>query len=404
MKVLVFNSGSSSIKYQLFDTVNANEKRLAKGIIERIGCAGAQLTHESCGGCEYKLKTQIQNHDEGIKLVIKALTDPENGAIKSVKEINAIGHRVVHGGGIAKPVIIDDKFKAEYKKLLNLAPLHNPPALLGMEACERLMPGIPQVAVFDTAFHQTIPRAAYTYALPKDLCRKHKIRRYGFHGTSHKYVAYRAAEITGKDLAKSKIITCHLGNGASVTAIKNGYSIDTSMGLTPLEGTPMGTRCGSVDPAIIQFLMDREDMSIQAVMHILNKRSGVLGISGVSSDFRDLEHEMKQGNQDAGLAIDVFVHYVKKIIGSYVAVLNGLDILVFTAGLGENSCYVREKICEDMDYFGLMLDRNANNVRGEERIVSTKDSPVLILVVPTNEELMIVKETKVLLEAAGEVS
>ncbi|KUO52415.1 MAG: acetate kinase [Desulfitibacter sp. BRH_c19] len=397
MKVLIVNSGSSSIKYQMFDM--ENESVLAKGLVERIGLEGALITYQAAGQDKYILETEIPNHEIGIKFVVESLTDAQHGVIRSMDEINAVGHRAVHGGVIAESVLIDDRIKEEFEKLFSLAPLHNPPGLMGMNACEKLMPNIPQVAVFDTAFHQTMSPSAYTYALPKGICEKHKIRRYGFHGTSHKFVARRAAEITGLDLNNSKIVTCHLGNGASITAVKNGKSVDTSMGLTPLEGLVMGTRCGNIDPAIVPFLMEKENLNIDQINQLMNKKSGVFGVSGVSSDFRDLEAAIEEGNTDAQLAIDVYIHCAKKIIGAYAAVLNGVDILVFTAGLGENSGAIREKICENMDYLGINIDLEINKIRGEEKVVSTIDSSTKVVVVPTNEELMIARETKEVLES-----
>ncbi|MEW6623303.1 MAG: acetate kinase [Bacillota bacterium] len=391
MKVLVVNSGSSSIKYQLFNM--ENEEVLAKGLVERIGLDGAMITHQPMGREKYRLETSIPSHEVGIRLVIDALTDERHGVISDLKQINAVGHRAVHGGIIAKSVLIDDALKKEYERLFSLAPLHNPPGLMGMEACEKMLPGIPQVAVFDTAFHQTMPPASYTYALPKELCEKYQIRRYGFHGTSHKYVAQRAAKLLDKKLERCKIVTCHLGNGASITAIKNGKSIDTSMGFTPLEGLVMGTRCGSIDPAIVPFLIEKEKYTYEQVSQLMNKKSGVMGISGISSDFRDIENAAEKGNEDALLAIDVFVHYVKKYIGAYAAVMNGLDAIVFTAGLGENSPNIRKKICSEMDYLGLKLDEQKNSIRGQEKIISADNSPKLICVIPTNEELMIARET-----------
>lgn len=397
MKILVVNSGSSSIKYQMFDM--ENESVLAKGLIERIGLEGAVISHQATGQDKYVLKTKIANHEVGIRLVVESLTDAKHGVIKDMHEIDAVGHRAVHGGVIASTVLIDGRIKEEYEKLFSLAPLHNPPGLMGMKACEKLMPGIPQVAVFDTAFHQTMPPSAYTYALPKEICERHKIRRYGFHGTSHKFVAQRAAEIVGLDISSSKMVTCHLGNGASVTAIENGKSVDTSMGLTPLEGVVMGTRCGNIDPAIVPFLMEKESLNTDQVSQLMNKKSGVFGVSGVSSDFRDLEAAVEEGNADAQLAIDVYVHSVKKLIGAYTAVLNGIDVLVFTAGLGENSGAIRSKICENMDYLGIKIDSELNKTRGEEKIISTTESTTKVVVVPTNEELMIARETKEVVES-----
>jgi len=375
------------------------EEVLAKGLIERIGMEGASIAHQPIGRDSYVLETDIPNHDVGIKLAVEALLDENHGVIGSMEEINAVGHRVVHGGVMAESVLITDKIKEELKKLFTLAPLHNPPGLMGVEACEKLIPGISQVAVFDTAFHQTMPPAAYTYALPKELCEKHKIRRYGFHGTSHKFVSQRAAEVAGVDLNNSKMITCHLGNGASITAVKDGEAVDTSMGLTPLEGLVMGTRCGLIDPAIVPFLMDMENLTADQVSNLMNKKSGVLGVSGVSSDFRDLKTASEEGNKDAQLAIDVYVHYAKKLIGSYASVLNGVDVLVFTAGVGENSIDIREKICDNMDYLGIKIDKEANNIRGQEKIVSASDSKVKVVVIPTNEELVIARDTKKVVEA-----
>ena len=392
VKILVVNSGSSSIKYQLFDMIK--EEVLAKGLVERIGMEGALIAHQPAGKDKYVLETEIKNHETGIKLAVEALLDKNHGVIGSMEEINAVGHRVVHGGVIAKSVLITDETKEEFRKLFSLAPLHNPPGLMGIEACEKLMPGIPQAAVFDTAFHQTMPPAAYTYALPKELCEKYKIRRYGFHGTSHKFVSERAAKVAGVSLNDSKIITCHLGNGASITAVKDGKSVDTSMGLTPLEGSVMGTRCGTIDPAIVTFLMDMENLTTDQVSNLMNKKSGFLGMSGISSDFRDLWAAIEQGNEDAQLAVDVYVHYAKKLIGSYAAVLNGVDVLVFTAGLGENVSYIREKICENMDYLGIKIDKEANKICGQEKIISADDSKVKVVVIPTNEELVIARDTK----------
>ena len=397
MKVLVVNSGSSSIKYQLFDMTK--EEVLAKGLVERIGMEGAVITHQPAGQSKHVLKTEIPNHEVGIKLVVEALLDKDHGVIGSMNEINATGHRVVHGGVMAESVLINDETKEELIKLFSLAPLHNPPGIMGIDACEKLMPGLPQVAVFDTAFHQTMPPTAYTYALPKELCEKHKIRRYGFHGTSHKFVSQRAAEVVGVNLDSSKMITCHLGNGASIAAVKDGKSVDTSMGLTPLEGLVMGTRCGLIDPAVVPFLMEKENLTADQISNLMNKKSGVLGISGLSSDFRDIETAAAQGDMASQLALDVYVHYAKKLIGSYVAVLNGVDVLVFTAGLGENSGYIREKICEDMDYLGIKIDKEVNDFRGQERVISTSDSKVKVVVIPTNEELVIARDTKEIVEA-----
>lgn len=393
MKILVLNCGSSSIKYQLYDMTN--EGVLAKGLVERIGLEGARLIHKPNGKDDFTLEREIPDHEVGIKLVIEALIDNDHGVLDSIDEIGAVGHRTVHGGDkFSDSVLITEEVKKQLQDLIELAPLHNPPGLMGIKACEKLLPGVKQVGVFDTAFHQTMPAYSYTYALPYDLCLKYKIRRYGFHGTSHKYVSMRAAKLAGKDITNTKIITCHLGNGASVCAIKNGRVIDTSMGFTPLEGLIMGTRCGSIDPAIVPFLMEKENLSVGEINDLMNKNSGVMGISGVSSDFRDLEKAASEGNKRAQLALDVFIHYVKKTIGSYVAVLNGLDMLVFTAGLGENSGYIREKICKDLDYLGIEIDEKRNKCRGEEKVISCENSPVIVIVVPINEELMIARDTK----------
>lgn len=392
MKVLVLNCGSSSVKYQLINM--DDESVLAKGLVERIGLSGAVLTHRPSHKEKKVIMGEIPNHTVAIQMVMDALVHPEYGVISSMKEINAVGHRVVHGGSIfPQSTLIDAKAKEEIKSLFNIAPLHNPPAYVGIEAAEKVLPGVPMVAVFDTSFHQTMPPEAYLYSLPYELYEKYGIRKYGFHGISHKYVSQRAAEIIGRPLEELKMITCHLGNGASITAIDGGKSIDTSMGFTPLEGLTMGTRCGNLDPAIVTFLEEQEGLSFREVNELLNKKSGVLGISGVSSDFRDIEEAAKQGNKRAQLALDVFAHDVKKYIGSYAAILNGLDVLVFTAGLGENSIEMREKICQKLDFLGIKLDPEKNRVRGEEAEVQAADSRVRILVIPTNEELLIARDT-----------
>ncbi|MBZ4687155.1 MAG: Acetate kinase [Clostridiales bacterium] len=397
MKVLVLNCGSSSIKYKMFNM--SNEVVLASGLVERIGMDGSKLIHKPTDKDKYQFEVDIPNHEVGINLILNALIDETHGVLNSMDEIDAIGHRTVHGGDkFSDSVLIDESVKQKLEDLIDLAPLHNPPGLMGINACERLLPNVPQVGVFDTAFHQTMPAASYTYALPYELCQKHKIRRYGFHGTSHKYVAYRAAELTGKDIKNCKIITCHLGNGASISAINNGKVMDTSMGFTPLEGLVMGTRCGLIDPAIIPFVMEKENLTTRKINELINKKSGVLGISGISSDFRDLEEAAQNGNERAQLALDVFTHVVKKTIGSYVAILNGVDVLVFTAGLGENSIYIREKICEGMNYLGITISKQKNNVRGEERIISKEGASTKVVIVPTNEELMIARDTKRIIE------
>ncbi|WP_227766732.1 acetate/propionate family kinase [Zhaonella formicivorans] len=397
MKVLVLNCGSSSIKYQLFNM--EDESVLAKGLVERIGLQGAVLTHRPSGKEKKVIAADIPDHSVGIKMVLEAMVHPEHGVLTKMEEIDAVGHRVAHGGSIfPKSALIDAQAKESIKSLFNIAPLHNPPAYLGIEAVEKALPGVPMVAVFDTSFHQTMPPAAYMYSLPYELYEKYGLRKYGFHGTSHKYVAYRAAALLNRPIEELKIITCHLGNGASITAIDGGKSIDTSMGFTPLEGLTMGTRCGDLDPAIVTFLEEQEGLSCSEVNNLLNKKSGVLGISGVSSDFRDIEEAAAQGNKRAQLALDVFAHDVKKYIGAYAAALNGLDVIVFTAGLGENSPEMREKICKDMEFFGIKLDGTKNKIRGQEADVSADDSKVRIMVIPTNEELVIARDTKQIVE------
>ncbi|KGG81135.1 acetate kinase [Caloranaerobacter azorensis H53214] len=395
MKILVINCGSSSLKYQLIDMTN--EEVLAKGLAERIGIDGSRVKHRTIGKEEVIIEKPMPNHKVALEIVLNALTDSEHGAIKSMEEISAVGHRVVHGGEkFSGSVVIDDEVLKVLRECSDLAPLHNPPNIMGIEACQELMPNTPMVGVFDTAFHQTMPKSSYIYPLPYELYEKYGIRKYGFHGTSHKYVSNRAAEILGKDINDLNIITCHLGNGASLAAIKRGKSIDTSMGFTPLEGLVMGTRCGDIDPAIVTFLMEKENMSISEVNNLLNKKSGVLGISGVSSDFRDIEEAAAKGNERAQLALDKFTSRVKKYIGAYAAIMGGVDVIVFTAGLGENSPETREAICEGLEFMGIEIDKDKNKVRGKETIVSTENSKVKVLVVPTNEELMIARETKAL--------
>ena len=392
MNILVINCGSSSLKYQLINM--KNEEVLAKGLVERIGIEGAQVKHTTTGKEEVIIKETMPDHRKALELVLNALIDPNYGAISSMDEINAVGHRVVHGGEkFASSVLIDDEVMEAINDCIDLAPLHNPPNIMGIEACKELMPNTPMVAVFDTAFHQTIPMANYIYPLPYELYENYGIRRYGFHGTSHKYVAMRTAQILGKDIKDLNIISCHLGNGASVCAIQGGKSIDTSMGFTPLEGLAMGTRTGDLDPAIMPFIMEKENLNLEEVNELFNKKSGVLGISGISSDFRDLEEAAEEGNERAKLALDVFANRVKKYIGAYTAIMCDIDALVFTAGIGENSVYIREKICEGLECIGVMLDKDRNQVRGKESIVSRSIISTAILVVPTNEELMIAKDT-----------
>lgn len=392
MKVLVVNCGSSSVKYQLLNM--EDESVMARGLAERIGIEGSRLKHQAVGREEIIIEKPMPDHKTALKLITDVLTDEKTGVIKDVDEIFAVGHRVVHGGEkFSGSVKITDEVMDTLRECADLAPLHNPPNIMGIEACQQLMPGKPMAGTFDTAFHHTIPDYAYIYPIPYEYYKKYGVRKYGFHGTSHKYVAERAAELVGKPLESLKIITCHLGNGASITAVKGGKSVETSMGFTPLEGLAMGTRCGSIDPAIIAFLMEKENKTIEELNNILNKRCGVLGISGISSDFRDLEQAAAEGVYNAKLAIEVFAYKVKKFIGSYSAVMNGVDIIVFTAGLGENSISMRERICSGLDYLGLELDREANNVRGKEAIISKPGCKVKAVVIPTNEELMIARET-----------
>lgn len=392
MKVLVLNSGSSSVKYQLFDM--RDQSILAKGLVQRIGIEGSELAHVSTGKEPYKTVTDIPSHGAALGLIFDVLTNSEYGIIQKVEEIDAIGHRVVHGGEVFKhAVLVDDSIKDSIRDLIALAPLHNPANLLGIEECEKIIPGIRQVAVFDTSFHQTIPQKAYMYSLPYRYYEDYGIRKYGFHGTSHQYVAQRAAKMLDKPLEELNIITCHLGNGASITAIRGGKSVDTSMGFTPLEGLAMGTRSGDLDPAIITFLMKKENLSPENVDKILNNQSGVLGISGISSDFRDLEKAAGEGNERAKLAMDMFIHRVRKYIGSYAAELNGVDALVFTAGLGENSPEIRAGVCDGLDFLNLWIDPEKNNVRGKETVLSTDNSKGKVLLIPTNEELAIALQT-----------
>lgn len=399
MKILVINAGSSSLKYQLLDMTN--ESVLAKGICERIGIDG-RLAHEVEGkDGKHKVDVAMETHAEAIKAVLDILTDKEWGVIADMSEIGAVGHRVVHGGEFfADSVIIDEAVLKAIEDCVPLAPLHNPPNLIGINACAAVMGNdVPMVAVFDTAFHQTMPQSHYMYALPYEYYEKYKIRRYGFHGTSHKYVSQKAAEMLGRPIEQLKIITCHLGNGSSITAIDGGRSIDTSMGFTPLDGLPMGTRAGNIDPAIIQFICEHENLSSGEVIEILNKKSGMQGISGLSSDFRDLENAMNEGNERATLAREMFNISVKKIIGSYIAEMGGVDAIVFTAGVGENDAPVRAEVCSRLEYLGVKIDPEKNNVRGKQRDLSIDWARVRVLLIPTNEELVIAQDTKRLVEA-----
>ncbi len=392
MKVLVINCGSSSLKYQVLDMTN--ETLLAKGLVERIGLEGSFLTHEKIGMDKFKVEEPMENHKDAIGHVLKALIDANHGVVSTMDEIGAVGHRVVHAGEkYAYSVMLSQDVINALEECVELAPLHNPPNLLGIEACMDLMPNTPMVGVFDTAFHQSMPPESYIYAIPYEYYEKYGIRRYGFHGTSHKYVAERTADILGVNIEDLKIITCHLGNGASVTAIKRGKSIDTSMGFTPLEGLVMGTRSGDIDPAIVSYIRQKENLAHGEATNILNKKSGVLGISGVSSDFRDLEIAVAEGNERAALALKVFAHKVKFYIGAYIAEMNGVDAIVFTAGVGENDINMRDVICSELGNLGIKIDLVKNKVRGKETIISRDDSKVKILLVPTNEELMIARDT-----------
>ena len=394
MNILVINAGSSSLKYQLLNP--ETEELLAKGLCERIGIDGKFTYKPQIEGKEKldAVDIAMPTHAEAIKTVLNTLVDPQNGVIASMKEIDAVGHRVVHGGEkFAHSVLITDDVMKAIEECIPLAPLHNPANITGIKACQEVMPGVPMVAVFDTAFHQTMPPRAFTYAIPYEYYTQDGIRRYGFHGTSHSYVSKRAAEILDLPIEVLKIVTCHLGNGSSVDAIAGGKSIETSMGFTPLDGLPMGTRCGSIDVSIIEYLMENHNMTIDEVMNILNKKSGMLGVSGVSSDFRDLEKAADEGNERAKLAIDMFCYKTHKRIGSAAAAMNGIDVLIFTAGVGENSPELREKIASGLDFMGVKIDHTRNMVRGKEAIVSTDDSRVKILVIPTNEELVIAQDT-----------
>ncbi len=397
MKVLVINAGSSSLKYQLIDM--SNESPLAIGLCERIGIDNSIITQKRFDGKKLEKQTDLPTHKTALEEVVKALTDPEFGVIKDMTEINAVGHRVVHGGEkFTKSALIDESVEKAIKDCFELAPLHNPPNMMGIEACAEIMPGTPMVAVFDTAFHQTIPKYAYMYALPYALYEKHGIRKYGFHGTSHFYVSKRAAIMLGKPIEETKVITCHLGNGSSITAVEGGKSVETTMGFTPLEGVAMGTRCGSIDPAVVPFIMDKEHMSSRDVDTLMNKKSGVLGVSGISNDFRDLDEAASHGNERAELALEVFAYKIKKVIGEYSAVLNGADAIVFTAGIGENSASIRKRILAGLDKFGVKIDEEKNKIRGQEIDISTPDSKIRVLVIPTNEELTIARDTREICE------
>lgn len=393
MNILVINCGSSSLKFQLINS--ESEQCIAKGLCERIGIEGSMITYTPAGGEKEKKVTPMPDHTEAIRLVLEALTNPATGVVKSLDEIGAVGHRIVHGGErFAESTVITDDVMAAIEECNDLAPLHNPANLIGINACKKLMPTTPMVAVFDTAFHQTMPEEAYMYGLPYEYYEKYKIRRYGFHGTSHSYVSKKAAEVLGKKYDELKIIVCHLGNGASVSAIKDGKCVDTSMGLTPLEGLIMGTRSGDIDPAIMEFIAHKEGKTIDEIMTVLNKKSGVLGLSNnLSSDFRDIEDGYEKGDVYATCAMKTYCYRVAKYIGSYVATLNGVDVICFTAGVGENAPTVRSLICNYLGYLGITLDETANHKRGEDIAITTPDSKTTVMVIPTNEELAIARET-----------
>ena len=393
MKILVMNCGSSSLKYQLIDM--DNESVLAKGLCERIGIDGSVLTHTPAGGEKFKVEAPMPSHKEAIQMVMDALVDKDHGVIKSTDEISAVGHRVVHGGTYySDSVVVDEKVKEAIKDCFDLAPLHNPANLMGIEACEAAMPGKPNVAVFDTAFGMNMEEKAYLYALPYEYYEKYKVRRYGFHGTSHTFVSKEAISFGGLDPKTAKVIVCHLGNGASVSASIGGKCVDTSMGLTPLEGLIMGTRSGDLDPAILQFIMNHEHLSIDEMLNVLNKKSGVLGLSnGLSSDFRDIDAAAEEGNHQAKVALEAYAFRVAKYIGAYAAAMNGVDAIAFTAGVGENDKVMRKDICAYLGFLGIEIDDEKNNIRGENRIISTDDSKVKVMLLPTNEELAIARDT-----------
>ena len=396
MNVLVINCGSSSLKYQLIDS--KTEAVLAKGLCERIGIDG-RLVYQKAGGDKEITEAAMPTHKEAIQMVLHALVNEKTGAIKSLDEVGAIGHRVVHGGEkFAASAVITDEMIKTVEECNDLAPLHNPANLIGIRVCAELMPHVPQVGVFDTAFHQTMPPKAYLYGLPLDYYKKYKIRRYGFHGTSHSYVSKHAIQFLGLDPDNSKVIVCHLGNGSSISAVQNGKCIDTTMGLTPLEGVIMGTRSGSIDPAIVEFIAKKENLDIAGVMNVLNKKSGLLGMSGISSDMRDLEDAAAEGNEDAKNAREALAYGIAKYVGGYVAAMNGVDAIIFTAGIGENDNLVREDICSYFKYLGVTIDPEANKKRGEDIVISTPDSRVKVAVIPTNEELAICRDTVALVK------
>lgn len=392
MKILVINCGSSSLKYQLIDM--EHEGVLAKGLCERISIEGSKLTHKPAGKAEYVVESPMPDHKVAVQLVMDALMDPEHGVISSADEISAIGHRVLHGGTVySDSIIVNDDVKKVIRDCFDLGPLHNPANLIGIEACEAALPGKPNVAVFDTAFGMAMPEKAYTYAIPHEYLEKYGIRRYGFHGTSHKFVSGEAIKFAGLDPETAKVIVCHLGNGASISASIGGKCVDTSMGLTPLEGLIMGTRSGDVDPAVVQFICNHENISVDEMLDILNKKSGILGMTGISSDFRDVEKAKEEGNHLAEVALDAFRYRVIKYVGAYIAAMNGVDAIAFTAGVGENDADTRKEVCDSLTYAGVKIDEEANNVRGKATMISAPDSKVKVMLMPTNEELAIARET-----------
>lgn len=397
MKVLVINAGSSSLKYQLIDMTN--EAVLAKGLCDRIGIENSFIKQSKGDEEAVVISKVLKNHKDAIAAVIAALTDEKIGVIKSMSEISAVGHRIVHGGEkFNSSAVINEKVMDAVRECIDIAPLHNPPNIVGIEACQQIMPDVPMVGVFDTTFHSSMPDYAYLYAIPYELYEKYGIRKYGFHGTSHKYVSERAADLLGKPLSELKIITCHLGNGSSICAVDRGRSVDTSMGFTPLQGLAMGTRSGTIDPEVVTYLMEKEDLTVKGISTLLNKKSGVLGVSGVSSDFRDLHTAAEEGNKRAQLALEIFAYGVKKFIGEYIAVMNGVDAIVFTAGIGENNSTIRTQILDNMDFLGIKIDPDKNKIRGREIDISAPSATVKTFVIPTNEELAIARETVRLLK------
>lgn len=396
MNVLVINCGSSSLKYQLIDS--ETEAVLAKGLCERIGIDG-RLVYQKTGLDKEITEAAMPTHKQAIQMVLDAIVNPKTGALKSLAEVDAVGHRVVHGGEkFASSVILTEEVLAQIEECNDLAPLHNPANLIGIRACQELMPNVPMVGVFDTAFHQTMPKKAYLYGLPHEYYEKYKVRRYGFHGTSHSFVSKRAVEFLGLDKDNSKVIVCHLGNGSSISAVQNGKCVDTTMGLTPLEGVVMGTRSGSIDPAIVEYIAKKENLDLAGVMNVLNKKSGLQGMSGVSSDMRDLRAAAAEGNEDAKNAIEVLCYGIAKYVGGYVAAMNGVDAIVFTAGIGENVGMIREKVCSYLGFLGVTIDAKANEAMGEEVVISGADSKVKVAVIPTNEELAICRDTVALVK------